>query len=101
LADLLAMIVRFIAEVVVQSLLELVIHGIAWVSHATAKGVLSIGTFGHVQAEPIVRRSGQSKLFRIYRQDETVMTGLGHAVLLGMIFWIIIGYIVLGVARSS
>lgn len=93
--DLVAAIIgRVVGEIALQAGGELIVRGILWAFHATARVALPIGTFGYVQAEPI-EQPGSPKLFRIYCRDRTVIVGVGHAVLLGMIFWIAVGYIVL------
>ncbi|MBZ6077078.1 hypothetical protein [Microvirga puerhi] len=100
MADLLIAIARAIVEMLIQSVLELVMLGILRILHVTASIALTIFTFGRIQAEPVAHPQS-SKPFSIYRQNGSIIIGVGHAVLVGLTLWIAIGWIVIGFVRSD
>jgi hypothetical protein len=79
--------------VVIGALFQIILE---FVCHGASRVVLPALTFGRVHVEPYAK----GRRFSIWRQDGRIMVGEAYAILLGLTFWVVVGGIVIGLARS-
>jgi len=65
----------------------------------TARVLFPLLTSGRVEAEAIVSRSGPWRPFSIYRRNGTIIVGEAYSFLFGLIFWVVVGCIVVILVR--